>query len=76
MKRLPQWWFPALLTAGVALLRRSGRAHAGEDAEMLVVAPASDISRLDWLTNDEDDAGSDAAERADELADAALHGGH
>ena len=38
---------------------------------MLVVAPASDISRLDWLTNAEDDARSDAAERADELADAA-----
>ncbi|HLB19989.1 MAG TPA: hypothetical protein VK613_12760 [Gaiellaceae bacterium] len=52
-------------------LRKSVRAHAGEDAEMLVVAPASDISRLDWLTNAEDDARSDAAERADELADAA-----
>jgi hypothetical protein len=38
---------------------------------MLVVAPASDISRLDWLTNAEDDARTDAAERADELADAA-----
>jgi hypothetical protein len=38
---------------------------------MLVVAPASDISRLDWLTNAEDDARSEAAERADELADAA-----
>ena len=52
-------------------LRRSVRAHAGEDAEMLVVAPASDISRLDWLTNAEDDARTEAAERADELADAA-----
>ncbi len=52
-------------------LRRSVRAHAGEDAEMLVVAPASDISRLDWLTNAEDDARTDAAERADALADAA-----
>ena len=52
-------------------LRRSVRAHAGEDAEMLVVAPASDISRLDWLTNAEDDARTDAAERADELADEA-----
>jgi hypothetical protein len=47
------------------------RAHAGEDAETLVVAPASGISRLDWLTNADDDARSDAAERADELAEAA-----
>ena len=38
---------------------------------MLVVAPASGISRLDWLTNTEDDARTDAAERADELAEAA-----
>jgi hypothetical protein len=34
---------------------------------MLVVAPASGISRLDWLTNAEDDARADAAERAGEL---------
>ena len=52
-------------------LRTAVRAHAGQDAEMLVVAPASDISRLDWLTNAEDDARTDAAERADELAEAA-----
>jgi hypothetical protein len=38
---------------------------------MLVAAPASGISRLDWLTNAEDDARTDAAERADELAEAA-----
>jgi GABA permease len=38
---------------------------------MLVVAPASGISRLDWLTNAEDDARADAAERADELAEVA-----
>jgi hypothetical protein len=52
-------------------LRQSVRAHAGEDAETLVVAPASDISRLDWLTNVDDDARAEAAERADELAEAA-----
>ena len=52
-------------------LRESVRAHAGEDAETLVVAPASDISRLDWLTNADSDARTEAAERADELADAA-----
>ncbi len=38
---------------------------------MLVIAPASHISRLDWLTNAEDDARTDAAERADELTEAA-----
>jgi len=36
---------------------------------MLVVAPATGISRLDWLTNAEDDARADAAERADTLAE-------
>ena len=41
---------------------------------MLVVAPASDISRLDWLTNAEDDARTEAAGRADELAEAAPTG--
>jgi hypothetical protein len=60
-------------TASVAAadLRAAVRAHAGQDAELLVVAPASGISRLDWLTNAEDDARTDAAERADELAEAA-----
>lgn len=51
-------------------LRSSVQAHAGEEAETLVVAPASDISRLDWLTNAEDDARTEAADRADELAEA------
>jgi hypothetical protein len=61
----------ATASVPAADLRTSVRAHAGEDAEMLVVAPASGISRLDWLTNAEDDARTDAAERADELAEAA-----
>jgi hypothetical protein len=61
----------ATASVPAADLRTSVRAHAGEDAEMLVVAPASGISRLDWLTNAEDDARADAAERADELAEAA-----
>jgi hypothetical protein len=61
----------ATASVPAAALRRSVRAHAGEDAETLVVAPASGISRLDWLTNADDDARSDAAERADELAEAA-----
>jgi len=37
----------ATASVPAAALRRSIRSHAGEDAEMLVVAPASDISRLD-----------------------------
>jgi hypothetical protein len=46
------------------------RAHAGADAEVYVVAPASKISRLDRLTNAEDDARADAAERAEVASDA------
>jgi hypothetical protein len=60
----------ATASVPAADLRASVVRHAGEDAEMLVVAPASKISRLDWLTNAEDDARADAAQRADELAEA------
>jgi hypothetical protein len=60
----------ATASVPAAVLRRSVRAHADEDAETLVVAPASGISRLDWLTNADDDTRTDAAERADELAEA------
>src|SRR5690348_16909800 len=41
------------------------RAHAGDDAEVHVIAPASKISWLDRLTNAEDDARADATERAE-----------
>jgi hypothetical protein len=51
-------------------LRACVLAHAGEDAEILVVAPASDISRLDWLTNTEDDARAEATERSEEIGEA------
>jgi hypothetical protein len=61
----------ATASVPAADLRASVRAHAGEDAELLIVAPASGISRLDWLTNAEDDARADAAGRGDELAGAA-----
>ena len=43
-------------------------AHAGTDAEIHVVAPASNVSRLDWLTNAEDDAREDAQALANETA--------
>jgi hypothetical protein len=47
------------------------RRHAGADAEIRVVAPASNISRLDWLTNAEDDARAGARSVADKTAEAA-----
>ena len=52
------------------VLRALVRSRAGEDAEMLVLAPASGISRLDWLTNAEDDARTDAGSLADRTAEA------
>lgn len=45
------------------------REHAGLDAEIEVVAPASKISRLDRWTNAEDDARQGAAERAEATAE-------
>ena len=47
------------------------RRHAGIDAEVLVVAPASSISRLDWLTNADTDARAKADSVADKTAEAA-----
>jgi hypothetical protein len=52
-------------------LRDLVRSRAGDDAEMLVVAAASKISRLDWLTNAEDDARDEAASLATKTAEAA-----
>jgi len=51
-------------------LRDLVRSRGGDDAEMLVVAPASEISRLDWLTNAEDDARTEAASLAVKTAEA------
>jgi hypothetical protein len=52
-------------TAPQAEVESIVRAHAGDDAEVQVVAPASKISWLDRLTNAEDDARADATERAE-----------
>ena len=60
----------ATATVPDAELRERVRAHAGEDAELLVVVPASKISKLAWLTNAEDDARAEAAQRAEEVAEA------
>jgi hypothetical protein len=61
-----------VITTEVAdgVLRELVRSRAGDDAEMLVVAPASEISRLDWLTNAEDDARTEAASLAVKTAEA------
>jgi hypothetical protein len=61
-----------VITAEVAddVLNDFVRSRAGVDAEMLVVAPASEISRLDWLTNAEGDARTEAASRAVTAAEA------
>ena len=46
-------------------LRERVRAHAeGEDVQLRVVATASDLSPLDWLATDEDEARREADERA------------
>lgn len=61
-------------TAPVAgeALRERVRAHAGEEeAEVRVVAPAADLSPLDWLANDEDEARGEAADRAEHAGRAA-----
>jgi GABA permease len=42
----------------------------GNEAEVRVVAPASGLSKLQWLTNAEDDARADAGERAETVAEA------
>ena len=49
------------------------RRQIPEGAEVRVVAPATKVSRLDWLTNDEDDARAVAAHAAEDAA-AALSG--
>src|ERR671916_814118 len=47
--------------------RRSG----DEEAEVRVVAPAAELSPLQWLANEEDDARAQAEERAQQTAAAA-----
>jgi hypothetical protein len=52
-------------------LREEVLRHVGdENAEVKIVAPASHVSRLQWLTNDEDEAREEAAQQADQAAEA------
>ena len=50
-------------------LRDAVRNHSGEDAEIRIVAPASDLSPLQWLVSDVDAAREEAAGIASEAAD-------
>jgi hypothetical protein len=47
-----------------AVLRESVREHVGPDAQVRIVAPASDLSPLEWLATDEDEARGEAADIA------------
>lgn len=48
-----------------SVLRDRVRSHTGsEDTEVRIVAPASDLSPLQWLATDEDEARGEAAEIA------------
>jgi hypothetical protein len=47
-----------------SLLRDRVHEHAGPEAEVRVVAPASGLSPLQWLASDEDEARGEAAEIA------------
>ena len=49
-------------------LRDAVREHAGGDADIRVIAPASDVSPLQWLASDEDAAREKAAGIATEAA--------
>ena len=51
------------------LRERIGR-YSGGDAEVLVVAPISDVSPLQWLTGDEDEAREEAKRRAEQASEA------
>jgi hypothetical protein len=50
-------------------LRDAVREHAGDEAEIRVVAPASDVSPLQWLASDEDEARERAAKVASGAAE-------
>ena len=49
-------------------LREAVREHAGDSAEIRVVAPASDVSPLQWLASDEDEAREKASALASDAA--------
>jgi GABA permease len=54
---------------GANEIRSTVASRFDEEADVRVVAPASGVSRVEWLTSDEDAARADAA-RADQVATA------
>jgi hypothetical protein len=61
----------ALVVTTVPADERQLRAALADADEIRVVAPAADVSFLEWLTNDEDDARREADEAARRVARAA-----
>jgi hypothetical protein len=55
---------------GADEVRSTVASRFDEDADVRVIAPASGLSRVEWLTSDEDAARADAAVRADEVGEA------
>ena len=53
---------------GDVLREEIRRATGDASAEVRIVAPAADVSRLRWLASDEDDARGEAAQVADDAA--------
>jgi hypothetical protein len=49
-------------------LRAELGARGDGDVEVRVISPASDVSRLEWLANDEDDARAEAERKAEQTA--------
>lgn len=58
----------ATVDAPEAALRSRLGERAGEDAEIVVVAPSADVSLLQWLATEEDGARERAVERAERTA--------
>jgi hypothetical protein len=56
-----------ILVVTTAPLPGDGLGERVRDADVRVVAPATDLSRLDWLANDEDEARGEAADRAERV---------
>jgi hypothetical protein len=61
-----------LVVTTVAADESELRGELTDADEIRVVAPAAKISRLDWLTNAEDDARAEAEQAAEDVADAAV----
>jgi hypothetical protein len=60
--------------SGTAVAERVRQHVADEAAELKVVAPAADVSPLEWLASDEDSARAEAEQVAEESADAVRGG--